>query len=204
MLLLCSDGITSVSLMNVVKKIPFQKRRAAIVVTADRECKKEHPHLPRISSFFKQEGFQVDILDLDDESQRTLTGYDLIEFVGGNPFYLLHRLKQVAVQEMLQTLVNVNDALLIGWSAGALVMQHNLHLVHQLTPAMNDVGLTDLTGLGFTDLEIMPHYSSFLNRFDNLEEVCQNYEMTNHCEVIRLNDGEGVLVGDRIEMIRNE
>ncbi len=202
MLLLCSDGITSDSLMNAVKEIPFQKRKAAIVVTADRDAKKQHPHLPRISSFFKQEGFQVDILDLDDDSEQDLRPYDLIEFVGGNPFYLLKQMKQLPLREILHQLAIADNALLIGWSAGALVMQRNLHLVAQLTPDMNDVGLSDLEGFGLTEVDIMPHYSSFLNRYDNLEEVCRNYEITNQCEVIRLNDKEGILIGDTIKMIR--
>ena len=202
MLLLCSDGITSVSLMNVIKEIPFPKRRAAIVVTADRDAKKQHPHLPRISSFFKQEGFQVDILDLDVNTEQDLRPYDLIEFVGGNPFYLLKQMKQLSLREVLHQLVIADNTLLIGWSAGALVMQRNLHLVAQLTPDMNDVGLTDLEGLGLTDIEIMPHYSSFLNRYDNLEEICRNYEISNQCEVIRLNDQEGILIGNAIKMIR--
>ena len=48
-----------------------------------------------------------------------------------------------------------------------------------------------------TKVEVLPHYSKFKNRFDRFEERCFSYEEAHGIEVIRINDGEGVLIDDR-------
>jgi dipeptidase E len=87
------------------------------------------------------------------------------------------------------------EKVLIGISAGTLVLQKNIHLVAQFSPEMNEeVGLTDFSGLALTDLEILPHYHRYLKRFENLEEKAQWYEQANNISVIRLDDGEAIFM----------
>ena len=61
---------------------------------------------------------------------------------------------------------------------------------------MNTPGLTDLTALGLTDVQVLPHYSRFLTRFDGLEDTCRAYEKAHGVTVRRLNDGDGVIIQD--------
>ncbi|MBR1584396.1 MAG: hypothetical protein IJ662_02520 [Clostridia bacterium] len=41
---------------------------------------------------------------------------------------------------------------------------------------------------------MLPHYSRYLQRFDRFEETCAAYEAWHHVQVIRLNDGDGVIL----------
>ena len=52
-------------------------------------------------------------------------------------------------------------------------------------------------------MEVLPHYSKFKKRFDRFEERCSSYEEAHGIEVIRINDGEGVLIcGNEAEICR--
>lgn len=64
-------------------------------------------------------------------------------------------------------------------------------------------GLTDLTALALTEVQVLPHYSRFLTRFDGFEETCRAYEAEHGCTVLRLNDGDGIIIrGNEISLIR--
>ena len=112
----------------------------------------------------------AECVDLDEEPPENLLSFDVIELMGGNPFYLLKRMKETNCVPVLQTLAA--EKTVIGVSAGSLVLQASIELAAGFTPEMNrGVGLSGLSGLGLTQLEIFPHYHKFLPRFDRLEAV---------------------------------
>lgn len=76
----------------------------------------------------------------------------------------------------------------------SIVFGSSLELVNSYSPEMNDLGLTDLTGLVLTNVEVLPHYSKFIKRFNHFEEKCRMYEDAHNLNVIRLNDGDGVII----------
>ena len=84
--------------------------------------------------------------------------------------------------------------MLIGWSAAAFVFGPTLSLVDRYSPEMNRWGLTDLTGLGLTAVQVLPHYSRFITRFERFEQICAEYEQANGVSVTRLNDGDAVFI----------
>ena len=50
---------------------------------------------------------------------------------------------------------------------------------------------------------ILPHYNKFITRFENFEEICSNYEQKKNIKVIRLNDGEAILIeNNNVEIIK--
>jgi peptidase E len=61
---------------------------------------------------------------------------------------------------------------------------------------LNFLNITDLNGLSLTDIEVLPHYSRFIDKFENFEGKCVEYEKKNNVSVIRLNDGEGVIISN--------
>ena len=63
---------------------------------------------------------------------------------------------------------------------------------------MNFLGLTDLNALSLTDVQVLPHYSKFLTRFEQFEEKCYAYEKEHNVNVIRINDGEGVFIDEEV------
>jgi len=86
------------------------------------------------------------------------------------------------------------NKIIIGCSAGALVLTSSLELIDMYSPEMNIVGLGDLSACQLTEIQLLPHYSKFLNRYNDFEEKCTQYEQEKGCNVIRLNDGEGVFI----------
>ncbi len=116
----------------------------------------------------------MDIFDLDLQIEAELQSYALIEFIGGNPFYLLDSLRRSDAKAALKECAQ--ERVLIGWSAAAFVFGPTLELVNRYSPEMNVMALKNLTGLNLTSIQVLPHYSKFLQRYDSFEETCSAYE----------------------------
>jgi len=192
MLILCSNGLSSAKLQAYAQQYLADCKKAALVVTADNIYKQNNYHVPRCIKELVVLGLAVDIFDLDKDTPEKLLNYDVVEFIGGNPFYLLHSIRTCHAEEILQTIAN--EKVLIGWSAAVFVFGPTLELVNTYSPEMNFLRLTDLSALALTDLEILPHYSKYRSRFDRFEERCREYEQIHKINVIRLNDGDGLFI----------
>ena len=199
MLVLCSNGLSSENLLKAMSKRIKECSTAAVVVTADNEYKEKNYHVNRVVAELESLNLDVDILDLDKISAENLLNYDVVEFIGGNPFYLLNSIREHNAVDVLKVVADTK--VLIGWSAAAFVFGPTLELVNTYSADMNFLGIKDLSGIKLTDVEVLPHYEKFLNRFDRFEEKCRIYEKEHSVEVIRLNDGEGVFIeGSTIEI----
>lgn len=175
-------------------------KTAALVVTADNEYKEQNYHVPRGIAELESLNLHVDIFDLDMQSAELLLDYDVVAFIGGNPYYLLHSIRENHAQEILKS-ISINK-ILIGWSAAAFVFGPTLELVNCYSPEMNFMGLTDLSGLSLTDVQVLPHYSKFLTKFEQFEEKCRIYEKAHSVNVIRLNDGDGVFIDGDVHICK--
>lgn len=192
MLVLCSNGLSSNKLLSFVKDRVVNCKTAALVVTADNEYKEKNYHVQRCIKELESLNLVVDTFDLDKQSPELLLNYDVLEFIGGNPFYLLHAIRQSNATDILKDFAE--KKILIGWSAAAFVFSPTLELVNGYSPEMNFIGLTDLNGLALTKVEVLPHYNRFITRFEQFEERCRAYEKEHNTIVIRLNDGDGIIV----------
>ncbi|MBR5288170.1 MAG: Type 1 glutamine amidotransferase-like domain-containing protein [Clostridia bacterium] len=201
MIVLCSDGLSSEKLRSYVRSRISVCKTAALVVTADSVYKEKNRHVSRCIAELKQLNLSVELFDLDKRPAQELLSFDVVEFIGGNPFYLLHAIRASQAEEALKQIA-VNGVL-IGWSAAAFVFGPTLELVNRYSPEMNLSGLCDLNGLGLTGIEVLPHYHKFLQRFDRFEERCAAYEAEYGVSVIRIDDGEGVMIeGDSVSICR--
>ena len=201
MLVLCSNGLSSPKLTAHMKAYTRGCSSAALVVTADPVYKEKNYHVDRCIKELESLSLSVSLFDLDHQSPDLLLDYDVVEFIGGNPYYLLHSIRQSNAVGALRTIAE--EKILIGWSAAAFVFGPTLELVNEYSPEMNGSGLTVLTGLCLTDTQVLPHYSKFLKRFEYFEETCLNYENQHNVEVIRLDDGDGVFISNEgIEICR--
>jgi len=192
MLVLCSNGLSSDKLLECIDNKTTDCKTAALVVTADNEYKEKNYHVNRCISELETLNLEVDIFDLDKQSANELLHYDVVEFIGGNPYYLLNSIRENNAIETLRCIAT--EKILIGWSAAAFVFSPTLELVNIYSPEMNYLGLTDLKGLSLTNIEVLPHYNKFIKRFEQFEEKCCFYEEKNNVKVIRINDGEGVVI----------
>ncbi|MEE1291608.1 MAG: Type 1 glutamine amidotransferase-like domain-containing protein [Spirochaetota bacterium] len=200
MLILCSNGLSSEKLQIYIRSKMIGCKNAALVVTADNEYKENNYHVPRCISELESLNLTVDIFDLDKQPADLLAGYDVVEFIGGNPYYLLHSIRQNNAAEILKDIAT--NKILIGWSAAAFVFCPTLELVNCYSAEMNFLGLTDLNALSLTQVQVLPHYGKFISRFEQFEEKCRTYEKTHNVNVIRINDGEGVFIDKEIHICR--
>lgn len=200
LLVLCSNGLSSKEMLSYISNKTVGCKTAALVVTADNEYKEKDFHIPRCTTELESLKLSVDIFDLDKQPAELLLNYDVVEFIGGNPYYLLNSIRENNATEVLRNISE--NKVLIGWSAAAFVFSPTLELVNTYSPEMNFLGLTDLNGLSLTDIQVLPHYSRFLTRFEQFEEKCKNYEKENNVEVIRINDGEGVFIDEEVYICR--
>lgn len=200
MLILCSNGLSSEMLMTHLRNQLADCKSAALVVTADNEYKESNYHVSRCVTELQALNLNVDIFDLDKQPADLLLNYDVVEFIGGNPYYLLHSIRRNNSTEVLRTVATTK--ILIGWSAAAFVFGPTLELVNCYSPEMNFLGLTDLSSLALTDVQVLPHYSKFLSRLERFEEKCCAYEKEHHVNVIRINDGDGVFIDREIRICK--
>ncbi len=196
MLVLCSNGLSSKKLLTHLSSKMVGCRTAALVVTADNEYKERNYHVPRCVSELQALNLNVDCFDLDKESADLLLNYDVVEFIGGNPYYLLHSIQENNAAEILRDIAETK--VLIGWSAAAFVFGPTLELVNRYSPEMNFLGLTCLSGLLLTDVQVLPHYSKFLIKYEGFEERCCTYEKEHGVNVIRIDDGDGVFIDEQV------
>ena len=200
MLVLCSNGLSSEKLLASIRDKIGCCQKAALVVTADNEYKENNYHVARCISELESLNLKVDIFDLDKQPADQLLDYDVVEFIGGNPYYLLNSIREKNATEVLKDIA-INKVL-IGWSAAAFVFGPTLELVNCYSPEMNFLGLTDLRGLSLTEVQVLPHYDKFLSRFEKFEEKCCSYEKEKGVKVIRISDGEGVFIDKEIVICR--
>ena len=200
MLILCSNGLSSEKIMTALQQKFKELRTSALVVTADNEYKENIYHVNRCIEELKSLNLSVDIFDIDSQNPKLLLKYDVVEFIGGNPFYLLNSIRMHKVENVLKQLSK--EKFLIGWSASAFVFSPSIELVNKYSPELNLLNLKDLNGLSLTSLEVLPHYSKFIDRFDNFEEICSTYEKDKNIKVIRLNDGDAILIdGNNVKIV---
>ncbi len=196
MLVLCSNGLSGEALLTQMGGKVAGCKTAALVVTADHEYKEKDFHVPRCVGELESLGLQVELFDLDKQAPESLLNYDVVEFIGGNPYYLLSAIRQTNAEPVLREIAA--RKILIGWSAAAFVFGPTLELVNCYSPEMNFLGLTDLRGLSLTDVQVLPHYSRFLTRFQRFEETCCEYEKIHQVNVTRINDGDGVIIDGEV------
>ena len=193
MIVLTSNGLSSEKLLDEMKKLSISGK-AALVVTADNEYKEKNYHVERLTNELQSLGFEVECFDFDTQSPEELVSFDVVELIGGNPYYLLNSVLKNGFVDVLRDFAY--NKCIIGCSAGASVLTPTLELIDLFTPEMNIVELNNLSACNFTDVQIFPHYSKFVKRFEELEVKILDYEKENQCKVVRLNDGEAIIVNN--------
>ena len=112
---------------------------------------------------------------MDKQPADLLAGYDVVEFIGGNPYYLLHSIRQNNAAEILKDIAT--NKILIGWSAAAFVFSPTLELVNCYSAEMNFLGLTDLNALSLTQVLKALAYSDIKEKIT--DEKRKQLEMLN-------------------------
>lgn len=194
MLVMTSNGFSSQKLHDEMKKYMNENHKsAAVIMTATVGYKERLGYIPQFTSELELLGLEVCYFDIEYDPIIELLKYDVIAVNGGNPFYLLKQMKAKECQHVFEKLVA--DKIVIGRSAGSIVFQESIDLVAQYSPEMNEgIGLSDFKGMCLTSEEILPHYDTCINTYEGFEERAKEYEQARNKKVIRLNDGEALIM----------
>jgi dipeptidase E len=111
----------------------------------------------------RMHGFACDNFDVagwqDHSLGEHLAGFDVLYIQGGNTFYLLDQLRRSGADKIIRDLVTGDHTVYCGISAGSVVACPDI-AVTGWGPEWdhNEVGLTDLAGLGLVPFILSPHY----------------------------------------------
>jgi dipeptidase E len=198
-LLFTSNGFYTESIKNQFLKLingETSNLKVSIITTASSQ-KENNRFAQKARNDFGEMGFQmIDYLDFEHENPEWLEQIDVIYLNGGNPFSLLFHMKQSGADEILRKLAKQN-VIIVGVSAGAIILGPNIDIVHHFTPQLNTVNLKDFRALGLTDKVVFPHYDRedliIDSKGKSIEERIREFEILNHCTVHRMAD-EGFML----------
>lgn len=191
-----SIGLFSPEVIKEIKKVKScQESKIAIVTTAS-PVKEQNKFAIKAKNDFIKMGYiakNVNFHDFDRDNNEELLNRDIIYLNGGNPYYLLYSINKHQVKNIFEK-IRQTETLIIGASAGALVMSPSIEVVDYFTPEMNKVALADLISLGLTTDYVFPHYDRFDLFGEEIENKIKMFEENYQVSVIRLKDGDFRLV----------
>lgn len=199
-LLLTSNGFYTEKIkkqfLKLIDCVP-KELNVAIITTASPK-KEKNPFAQKAKRDFKEMGFEkIEFIDVEFDDPKRLLGKDIIYINGGNPFHLLFHVKKSGADKILQQLASQN-VVIVGVSAGSVILGPNIKVVHFFTPEMNVHKMKDFSALGLTDLIVFPHYNKediFKDDSNkSIEERLTEFELLENCKVTRLKDEDYVII----------
>lgn len=169
----------------------------AIITTASPQ-KEQNRFAQKAKEDFKDMGFQkIDFIDLEFDDPESLSLKDVIYINGGNPFDLLFHFKQSGADRIIQDIMDKN-VVIIGVSAGAVVLGPHIHIVRYFTPHLDTRNTVDYSALDLTDRLAFPHYDRedlFRDSTNKtIEDRIKEFEILERCEVTRIKDDEFIII----------
>lgn len=166
------------------------KRKSAVIITTASPRKELNQYAIQAKVDLKELGIeQVSFLDVEKESIDPLRDADIIYINGGNPFVLLHFLRESGADRLIQMRAK-GDCLIVGVSAGSVVLGSSIRIVEWFSPSLNTVELKGFAGLQLFNSSIFPHAEreDLFPASNSIEERIQAFEITSGEQVIRLTD----------------
>ncbi len=169
---------------------------AAIITTASVEWKEKNKHVISARNTLKRMGFgPVKFLDVEFDDPSLLKNFDVIYISGGNTFYLLYHLMKSGVDKIFKKIAG--RTVLIGVSAGAVVLGPSIKIAQYFDDERNIVKLKNFSALKLTEIIVLPHYS------EACEDKVKDFEKKFRCKVTRLKDDQTVaIIGSKVEFIK--
>ena len=195
MIFLTSNGLSSPSLKEKFRRqLNGDIKKCAIIPTAMEKDKQVSLWLDETKRELNEFGLECDIFYIGRDQNEKLYEYDVIYMCGGNVFYLMQKINETGIAPVIAKCAH--EKIIVGVSAGSLIMQKDLVLIKDLIPRMNKhVKLKDLSSLDLTGgIEHLPHKTRYINTIDAFEKRVKTYEKKTGQKVICLEDCHGILI----------
>ena len=153
--------------------------------------------------WYLEKGFEeknIRIIDLGADEVPGFDGLDVLHMWGGNPFHYLRRIREIGLVPRIREFID-RGGVYVGTSAGSMLMCPDVD--EELTGDPNDIGLIDVSGLGYVDFNIVPHWDSktSLGYTESLMGYME-YAWRTGKRVVPLTDNQAVLVlGDGVKIV---
>lgn len=138
-------------------------------------------------AYAKAHGAKFQLIDNSkrgQETQREINKLDkanILVITGGNTFKLMKHLRESGLDMAIKKFYK-RGGIIAAFSAGAIVLSPSLETA---TLADNEqVGLTDLTGLGLVDFLVLPHADDKQEQIGKLKSEGKNFRTINNNEYI--------------------
>lgn len=151
----------------------------------------------------KQEIIDLGISHIQEVNMRrpvdlaTLGRADVMYMCGGNTFHILSQLRATGLFQYVKMQVE-QGALYIGVSAGSILAGPNIQISSWGSEGdPNDIGLEDLTGFGWTDKIIFPHFrpdlATDVESFE--DEFSVKVDTLTDTQAVYVHEGKSNLIG---------
>lgn len=190
-LLLTSTGFYKQNARNQFSDL-LSRRMSAVIITTASPKKELNQFAIQAMRDLKEFGFEtVTFLDIENETIESLQDADVIYLNGGNPFVLLHFLRKSGADRVIQKRAK-EDCIVVGVSAGAVVLGSSIRIVEWFSPELNTIELENLTGCQLYNSSVFPHADrgDLFPHDDTIEERILAFEHASGERVIRLADDE--------------
>ena len=174
--------------------------------TGDVEKAKLRDHIGRYKEKMDELKYhytEMDIAGLSNhELKSTLSTYDIVLVEWGNPFYLLHVVRETGFQKVMEDLMK-QWVVYIGKSAGSYIASPSLIVSTWSKLTFDKCNITDLTAMNRVPFFVKAHYTPEM--FDSLKTHAQSidtplYALTND-QALVIYDNQVELIGGDDEVI---
>ncbi|MDO8467472.1 MAG: Type 1 glutamine amidotransferase-like domain-containing protein [Nanoarchaeota archaeon] len=195
-IILTSNGISSEKVegefVRLIGGAHELKKKKVLVVRTTRKNPDEYGE--EILEELKRVGFNEKNISFvnpfKEEASKEFEKYDVLYSAGGNTFVILNELRKKGYDTLIKKMIKEGKVYL-GVSAGTIFLQKSIKIAGiGKTADENYIDLEDLNGLGVIDFVVWPHYEK-----ENEHDI-KDYEKKNKIKVIRLKDGECIVVDD--------
>lgn len=203
MIFLTSNGLSSPQLQEKFKSCLKKENATCVIIpTAMEKDSQKDVWLKESRDQLESMGLECRVLYPERDTVAQIENYDVVFICGGNVFYLMDKINSWRCRPLFEKLAK--EKIIVGESAGSLILQKDLVLIRELIPRMNKrVKLKDFTALDLAgDIEHLPHKSRYTETIDAFEKRVKTYEKKAGHKVVCLEDGQGIFIdGDVIEII---
>ncbi len=169
------------------------KENKVLILSIDTTSEFHVKHLNTAKTWYQQKGFQeknIKIFNLKTDSIPSFHDLDVLHIWGGNNYHYLHSIREKRLEPKIREFID-RDGVYVGSSAGSNIMCPDVD--ENLSNDVNDIELTDVSGIGYVDFYTIPHWGTNHGK-KRTSQIKYGWESDKH--VIPLTDDQAVLVHD--------
>ena len=187
-IILTSQGFYNKKIIDKFKELAKNVVNSpAVVISTASDEKNKNKWVKKAKDQLIEYGYSdVDIVDIEFESDKDLSRYKTIYVAGGNGFRLTKIAKATKFDEVIKQCIN-NDGIYIGVSAGSILLAPSIQLAAEFEPEKVPSDMRDFSGLGLVPDTIMPHYEP------GLESKLTDFEKKYGYKLVRLTNDNALI-----------